>query len=250
MQIICEHCHAKGNIDDKWLGKKIKCPKCQKSFIANEAQGIKKATAAGGTSPKTVNQQPVPSVSESRPTQRCSQCNKTTPEDELVDFDGLPVCARCKSVYLQKMKEGVSDPDVDFEYGGFWIRVGAKVIDSIITGLVAGVIGFALGMLLFQLGSEPFVVGLMNQLVGFGLGVTYVTWFVGRFGATPGKMALGLKIVKPDGDDLTYMQAFGRFWGEMLSSIIMGIGYLMVAFDDEKRALHDRICTTRVVRTR
>jgi uncharacterized RDD family membrane protein YckC len=40
----------------------------------------------------------------------------------------------------------------------------------------------------------------------------------------------------------------GRHFAEMLSGILLGIGYLMIAFDDEKRALHDRICDTRVIK--
>ncbi len=148
------------------------------------------------------------------------------------------------------MKEGISDPDTELEYAGFWIRVGAKIIDSIITGLVAGVIGIAIGVLLATMNSDPVILAVFNQIVGMSIGIFYATWFVGKFGATPGKMALGLKIVKPDGEYLTYMQAFGRFWAEMLSGLIMGIGYLMVAFDEEKRALHDRICATRVVKSR
>ena len=61
-------------------------------------------------------------------------------------------------------------------------------------------------------------------------------------------MALKLRIVRPDGSPLTYARAFGRHWGKFLSSITLLIGYIIAAFDSEKRALHDRICDTRVVR--
>jgi uncharacterized RDD family membrane protein YckC len=73
---------------------------------------------------------------------------------------------------------------------------------------------------------------------------------LGRFGATLGKMACGLQVVTPYIDKITYMRALGRFFAEMVSYIILGIGYIMAAFDDEKRALHDRICSTRVVKKR
>ena len=78
------------------------------------------------------------------------------------------------------------------------------------------------------------------------LSIAYTTYFLGEYSATPGKMACGLKVVRPDGEKISYGRAFGRFFAEFLSSIISGIGYLMVAFDGEKRALHDRICDTRV----
>jgi uncharacterized RDD family membrane protein YckC len=77
--------------------------------------------------------------------------------------------------------------------------------------------------------------------------LAYYVFFVGKYGATPGKMACGLRIVLADGGKLTYGRATGRFFAEWVSSMILGIGYLMVAFDDEKRSLHDRIVGTRVV---
>ena len=84
--------------------------------------------------------------------------------------------------------------------------------------------------------------------LSIGLMIFYTTYFVGKYGATPGKMICKLKIIRPDGTELTYMRAFGRFFGEWLSSMILYIGYIMVGFDKEKRALHDMICDTRVIK--
>ena len=63
-------------------------------------------------------------------------------------------------------------------------------------------------------------------------------------------MALGLKLVRADGASLTVGRIIGRFFAEMLSWIILFIGYIMAGFDEQKRALHDRICDTRVIKTR
>ena len=60
-------------------------------------------------------------------------------------------------------------------------------------------------------------------------------------------MICRLKVVRPNGEPVTYLRAFGRAVAEMLSNYLMLIGYLMAAFDSEKRSLHDRICDTRVV---
>jgi uncharacterized RDD family membrane protein YckC len=87
----------------------------------------------------------------------------------------------------------------------------------------------------------------LQMLVGLLVPAVYTTFFLGRFGATLGKMICRLKVTVPDGDSISYLRAFGRYWAEMLSSIILGIGYLMAAFDREKRGLHDRICATRVI---
>ncbi|MDH3349720.1 MAG: zinc-ribbon domain-containing protein [Desulfobulbaceae bacterium] len=244
MQIVCPNCQAKGKIGDEFLGKRIKCPKCQEPFVVAEA------TAGSQTAEPTTAQQ-APSSPDTKSTVKkvCSECNIPTPESELLDFDGSLVCARCKNIYLQRVKEGVGDGL--FEYVGFWMRVLAKVIDGFITGFAGYIIGIGIGFLLVSIGAtDQVVVLIVSQLILMVIVIAYYTVFVGKYGATPGKMALGLKIVKPDGMQLTYLQAFGRYWGEFLSSIILCIGYLMVAFDDEKRGLHDRICGTRVVRSR
>jgi uncharacterized RDD family membrane protein YckC len=70
---------------------------------------------------------------------------------------------------------------------------------------------------------------------------------IGKYGATLGKMACKIKVVTPDGGRVTYLRAFGRYFAKLLSAMICFIGYIMAGFDDEKRALHDRICDTRVV---
>ena len=72
--------------------------------------------------------------------------------------------------------------------------------------------------------------------------------FIGRYGATLGKMALGLRVVTSEGAPVTYARALGRYFAKLLSAFLCGIGYLLAAFDEQKRALHDRICDTRVVR--
>ena len=90
----------------------------------------------------------------------------------------------------------------------------------------------------------------LYMFVALGVPVLYFTFFHGRWGATVGKMACGLRVVTAEGEPITYMRAFGRFWAFMLSGIILYIGYIMAGFDDEKRALHDRICSTRVIKKR
>ena len=88
----------------------------------------------------------------------------------------------------------------------------------------------------------------MSWMVGIALGSCYEAFFVNKMGATPGKMALGLKVVRPDGRPVDLGRAFGRYFAKMLSGLILFIGYIIAGFDSEKRALHDMICDTRVVR--
>lgn len=249
MRTTCPHCQVAGNVKEEALGKKVTCPRCKNSFVVQPDPPAKEAGA--GPAPSAPPRVAPASPPEAEPP--CSQCQTPTPESELLNFDGTLVCARCKPVYLQKMREGVAVVGQDFNYAGFWNRVGAKLIDGLILGLVGGVLNGAIQAALMTGGGEEMfvaVVSVVLMLLNFGIGIAYVTFLVGKYGATPGKMALGLKIIKPDGEQLSYLQAFGRYWAEMLSGMTLGIGYLMVAFDDESRGLHDRICETRVIRTR
>jgi len=180
----------------------------------------------------------------------CAECGRVFPAGEMVPYGDLHVCAACKPVFFQRIKEGAPLPGT-VVYGGFWIRFAAKFLDGIILGVVGGVI-VAFNGVLTQTASPETALSIMmlNWVIGTAIGIAYATFFVGRFGATPGKMACGLKIIMADGARVTYMRAFGRFFAEYLSALILYIGYIMAAFDDEKRTLHDRVCDTRVIRTR
>ncbi len=60
-------------------------------------------------------------------------------------------------------------------------------------------------------------------------------------------MAIGIKVVRGNGERLTLGRSIGRYFATILSSIILCIGYLMAAFTDRKQALHDMVCDTVVV---
>jgi uncharacterized RDD family membrane protein YckC len=192
----------------------------------------------------------------------CAECGNAFPSDDMVKFQESFVCAVCKPIFFQRLREGVRLPTT-LEYAGFWIRAGAKIIDSLLVGVVGIVIQSIFiypGGALIGGGSGEgvnpntgsLVLGGMLVTLGYlipiCLGAWYTTWFLGKYAATPGKMACGLRVVRSDGTRLTYWRAFGRYFGDMLSGLTCYIGYIIAAFDDEKRALHDHICDTRVVR--
>jgi uncharacterized RDD family membrane protein YckC len=110
-------------------------------------------------------------------------------------------------------------------YGGFWIRVGAQLLDGLILWAVNNIVGL-LGMLT---GGEAGV--SVVRILSFIINVGYATYFVGAYGATPGKMACGLKVIRADGGEIGYARAFGRFWAQALSGLLFCIGFIMVAFD-------------------
>ncbi len=205
----------------------------------------------------------------------CWQCGKTFSQDEVIRFGDAWVCAACKPTYVQRLKEGAS-VSAALEYAGFWVRFGAKFIDVLIIGFVvvmpifilAFVVGFRAarsgradfsvdpGEALFNAASNgagdlaASALGLLVQLAFIAVRVVYSTFFLGKFGATPGKMACKLKVVDAEGGKIGYGRALGRSCAEILSQMICLIGYIIAAFDEQKRALHDHICSTRVVHNR
>lgn len=187
----------------------------------------------------------------------CSECGRSYPPDELVAFGASVVCAACKPVFTQKLREGIR-PAGAVRYGGFWIRYLAVLVDSLIFSVLI-VIVFACGLLLFPVDwanvgrSQADLLQLLELegLVWFSallFAALYETWMIGRYSATLGKMVCGLRVVRSDGGKLTYARSLGRHFAKHLSSFALGIGYFMAGFDDEKRALHDRICDTRVIK--
>ena len=77
--------------------------------------------------------------------------------------------------------------------------------------------------------------------------ILYFILFWGFLSATPGKMALKLKIVEEGGKKLTWPKAIIRFLGYIPSTIALFLGFIWIGFDKEKRGWHDMIAKTRVV---
>ena len=175
----------------------------------------------------------------------CSQCGRTFPPDDMVTFEGRFICAGCKPAFFQRIKEGVAIAG-SLEYAGFWIRFAAKFIDTIVLQIGGYLIGFIAGMAL-KGSNSPLAIMIFVMLLALAFQAGYFIFFVGKYGATPGKMACKLEVIRPDGSPMTYGRATGRFFAEWLSQLTLAIGYFMAGWDEEKRALHDRIADTRVV---
>jgi uncharacterized RDD family membrane protein YckC len=141
-------------------------------------------------------------------------------------------------------------------YAGFWIRLLACLIDGVIFIVVGSVVMFATGFnpaKLAQASDPNAVAGMMAALVladvvNFVLFILYDVLLTGSLGGTLGKRALGLRVVTAGGERVSYLRALGRFFAKIPSGMVCYIGFIMAAFMSEKRALHDLICSTRVVK--
>ncbi|MEO8366366.1 MAG: RDD family protein [Pseudoxanthomonas sp.] len=141
-------------------------------------------------------------------------------------------------------------------YAGFWKRVAANVIDSLVVGIVGGIIGAIIGAVIGAvfglnggLGGGGFLaIQLVTNAVSIAITAVYYAWFHSSANqATLGKMAIGIKVVRSDGETISFARGIGRYFAFLLSSLILCIGLLMAAFTERKRGLHDMICDTLVV---
>ena len=139
-------------------------------------------------------------------------------------------------------------------YAGFWVRLAAYVIDSIIVAVVLLVVrliwigvgaiisGTILdGNVLFQYSLKDIVLYIFKVMY-----FVLLTWCTGT---TIGKRLMNLKVVSADRNEklsfvnVLYRETVGRF----LCGISIWIGYIIVGIDKEKRGFHDMLCDTRVV---
>jgi uncharacterized RDD family membrane protein YckC len=195
----------------------------------------------------------------------CSQCGRTFPHSDMVQIAGNWVCGDCKPAYLSRvMASGVAVASPGgWHYGGFWIRFGARMIDGLVLGVPLLIMFALLIPSILKTQGDPanpaftalMAFGLTVFLIYFLLVICYEVLMLKYRGATLGKMACGLKVVRADGTGLGWGVSFGRFfmWNIVTSgipyvnSILMLISAIMAGTDAEKRALHDRVCDTRVV---
>lgn len=139
----------------------------------------------------------------------------------------------------------------DVEYAGFFTRFAAAFLDGIIMNVIGFAIGMIAGLLMVPAGIDASAAGpqaLLN-LLGIFINWLYMAGFESSASqATPGKMAAGIKVTDLDGRRIGFGRATGRYFGKILSAIILLIGFLMQPFTEKKQALHDILAGTLVVK--
>jgi len=161
---------------------------------------------------------------------QCSQCRRQATSDDMVQYQGHWVCAECKDVFYQRVREGSfssQDPagTRQHRFAGFWIRFGAEILDLLILFVVFIALLFLVGMVIISSPGATGAVVLLFYVPLIVFCISYVTCFLGKYGATPGKMACGLKVIVSDGRPVSYWRAFGRAWALLLSYLIPYISF-------------------------
>lgn len=134
-----------------------------------------------------------------------------------------------------------------YGYAGFWLRFLAAVID--------GVVLWAVSALSFDLIRKAQGIGPMDfswvDVAEIVVGLAYYVILTGVYGQTLGKMIVGIRVIPQGGGENRWGSILLReSVGKLLSALLLMSGFLMAAFDKKKRALHDRLAATVVIKVR
>lgn len=156
----------------------------------------------------------------------------------------------------------VAIPASGMVYAGFWLRFVALIIDFILIGIVLGIPAgilfgaLGLGMSAGMAGRNPGVMigpalGMIFMFEGIAILAQWIYFAMmesSSWQGTVGKKALGLLVTDMDGRRISFGRATGRYFGKIISGMILGIGYIMAGFTEKKQALHDMLAGCLVIR--
>ena len=151
-------------------------------------------------------------------------------------------------------------------YAGFWLRFVAYIIDDLIVGFMGFIISLPfIGGIIFsainmenteELTGSSFmgIAGIVGSVTGLVLASIAAGWLYfalmesSKNQGTLGKMALSLKVTDLEGNPISFARATGRYFGKILSSMVMMIGYILAGLTEKKQALHDMLAGCLVIR--
>ncbi len=134
-------------------------------------------------------------------------------------------------------------PEQEVIYAGFWRRFGAAFVDGLILIIPNMVVSYGLKAVMTGLTAT-----ILGMVINYTTNWLYSAYFEsGQNQATIGKQALGIMVTDVNGGRLTFSAASARYWGKIISGIILLIGYLMMLWDDRNQTLHDKMAGAVVI---
>jgi uncharacterized RDD family membrane protein YckC len=140
------------------------------------------------------------------------------------------------------------------DYAGFWWRFLAYAIDALISVCIFFPLGMIIGVIIVATGEDPESPSMLGARLGTNLVSLLVTWLYyalcesSPWQGTVGKKLLGLRVTDLNGQRIGFGKATGRHFGKILSGMILGIGFIMIAFTERKQGLHDQMAGTLVLK--
>jgi uncharacterized RDD family membrane protein YckC len=151
--------------------------------------------------------------------------------------------------------------DQPVQYAGFWLRVLSHLVDWLLLGMVRGAITLpfigiiGIGAFGSDLEYNPAMLFMVLLAVAAAMFFAFVTgWLYYAFmessskQATVGKIVVRLRVTDINYSRITFARASARYFGRILSGLLLGVGFLMAAFTQQKQTLHDIIAGTLVLK--
>jgi uncharacterized RDD family membrane protein YckC len=185
----------------------------------------------------------------------CSRCSKPFCQDCVVQLKSNYYCIDCKGEQVKDIQSGADTTQLDL--AGVGTRLAARILDGLIIGIpLYAIIFLGLGAAMSTGANNP-TIGMsfiLIMLVALFVPLLYEAVMLSMRGQTLGKMICKIKVVTPEGNDISGGQAWGRTIIHVLLAGLLGwIGALInliFIFQAERACLHDKIAKTRVVNWR
>lgn len=143
---------------------------------------------------------------------------------------------------MEQILDYPASSEKSLNYAGFWIRVGAYLIDAILLFALQFVLAYS-----FFGGYDFMVPNYTLTIIQSVIGIFYFVIMESSANqGTLGKMAVGIRVGDERGERISFANALGRYFAKILSAIILCIGYMMVGWDAKKQGLHDKLASTYV----
>ncbi|MBF0426496.1 MAG: RDD family protein [Magnetococcales bacterium] len=135
-----------------------------------------------------------------------------------------------------------------FSHAGFWVRVAASFYDQLILIIPSLIVGAIAGFLFGAVMRDRAGLDMLGSLIGWIVGwVYFANMESSRQQASLGKMLVKIKVVDLDGNPVSFSKASGRYFGKIVSTLALFVGFLMVGWTEKKQGLHDKMADCLVI---
>jgi uncharacterized RDD family membrane protein YckC/Tfp pilus assembly protein PilE len=189
---------------------------------------------------------PAPAPAQARPAAHAAHADAI--RLDVIDI-AEPVAHYARAAALPEHAAGL--------YGGFWMRAAAVVLDALVFWVALFVVTFVLFFVLALVtphqsiaSTQPQTAQLLSAFLLLLAALLYFPlWESSAKQATPGKLALGLRVTDENGNRIGFWHALGRHLGKIVSWALLYVGYMLAGWTGRKQALHDLMAGTFVVRS-
>jgi uncharacterized RDD family membrane protein YckC len=181
--------------------------------------------------------------------------------EEAAPEDAVPDDATANGESIEEVRTSEPRAAISprrFVYAGFWLRLAAYLLDSLLLGLTAGIAVFMPLMSRGAISQDnlwDIYTANTPQFVALRLLMLMIQWaYFALLESSPwqaslGKRMLGLKVTDLEGNRISFGRASARFFCTLISGFILMAGFIMIAFTQKKQALHDILTGCLVIKS-